>query len=228
MANYHSVSKGNGETTQWEDAQVKLGNYAPREKPPPPPEWAPAEDEERFLEQYRRERLEQLRASGRASDQQQGSGVSEVHFIRRDEFVKEVTEASNKAWVVVFLFKEGNEGCMLMSKCLEQLARKYYGTKFVKIVSTDCIAKYPDSLFPTLIVYRNGKPEKNINGMGSFGGKRISPESVAYELNKLGAVCSLGGEAEEASQVEVIKSAVDRLILERELEDMREEADLDN
>ena len=64
-----------------------------------------------------------------------------------------------------------------MSKCLEQLARKYYGTKFVKIVSTDCIAKYPDSLLPTLIVYRNGKPEKNINGMGSFGGKRISPES---------------------------------------------------
>ena len=162
-----------------------------------------------------------------------------------------------------------NEGCMLMSKCLEQLARKYYGTKFVKIVSTDCIAKYPDSLLPTLIVYRNGKPEKNINGMGSFGGKRISPESeceasaidrrharphgcydrpksaspdvilcpcvrafcfagVAYELNKLGAVCSLGGEDEEASQVEVIKSAVDRLILERELEDMREEADLDN
>ena len=39
---------------------------------------------------------------------------------------------------------------------------------------------------------------------------------------------ALGGEDEEASQVEVIKSAVDRLILERELEDMREEADLDN
>ena len=109
-------------------------SHSTYEKPPPPPEWAPAEDEgertkdaswldgkdedelsdleddlddERFLEQYRRERLEQLRASGRASDQQQGSGVSEVPFIRRDEFVKEVTEASNKAWVVVFLFKEG-------------------------------------------------------------------------------------------------------------------------
>ena len=73
-----------------------------------------------------------------------------------------------------------------MSKCLEQLARKYYGTKFVKIVSTDCIAKYPDSLLPTLIVYRNGKPEKNINGMGSFGGKRISPESECEQAREIG------------------------------------------
>lgn len=35
MADYHSVYKGpEGETTQWQDIQAKLGNYAPKAKPP--------------------------------------------------------------------------------------------------------------------------------------------------------------------------------------------------
>lgn len=34
MADYHSVYKGpEGETTQWQDIQAKLGNYVPKAKP---------------------------------------------------------------------------------------------------------------------------------------------------------------------------------------------------
>ncbi len=70
-----------------------------------------------------------------------------------------------------------HEGCELMSRCLAELSRKYVGTKFVKIISTDCIANYPDQLLPTLILYKDGKVQKTLEGLAKFGGKRVSPES---------------------------------------------------
>lgn len=79
MADYHTVYKGpEGETTQWDDIQRKLGNLPPKEpvwkpdayqpEPEAPPrdkEWVDGKNEEelsdledelgdeRFLEQYR-------------------------------------------------------------------------------------------------------------------------------------------------------------------------------
>jgi hypothetical protein len=64
-----------------------------------------------------------------------------------------------------------------MAECLEDLASKYPGTKFVKIISTDCIPNYPDSNLPTLLVYLNGAVKKNITGLASFGGKHATSES---------------------------------------------------
>jgi hypothetical protein len=41
----HTVYKGpEGETTEWEDLQVKLGNFAPRPKPPKAPAFTPRDD----------------------------------------------------------------------------------------------------------------------------------------------------------------------------------------
>lgn len=36
MADYHTVYQGTGETTEWDDLQVKFGN-----KEAPPPKWKP-------------------------------------------------------------------------------------------------------------------------------------------------------------------------------------------
>lgn len=42
MADYHTTYEGlEGQTTQWEDIQVKLGNMAPRPKPEKPAAWEP-------------------------------------------------------------------------------------------------------------------------------------------------------------------------------------------
>lgn len=44
----HTVYKGpEGETTQWEDIQVKLGNMAPRPKPWKPEAYTPEEEEQK-------------------------------------------------------------------------------------------------------------------------------------------------------------------------------------
>ena len=45
MADYHTVYKGpEGETTEWEDLQVKHGNLAPREPAWKPEAYAPGDD----------------------------------------------------------------------------------------------------------------------------------------------------------------------------------------
>ena len=60
--------------------------------------------------------------------------------------------------------------------CLEELASRYPGTKFVKIVSTDCIPNYPDCNLPTLLVYHHGAVKGTHVGLKSVG-RRCTPES---------------------------------------------------
>ena len=49
-------------------------------------------------------------------------------------------------------------------RSLDDLCKKYVGTKFVKIISTDCIPKYPDQLLPTLLLYKNKKVMTTLEG----------------------------------------------------------------
>lgn len=67
-------------------------------------------------------------------------------------------------------------------QCLEELATMYPATKFVKIISTDCIPNYPDCNLPTLLVYNNGAVKANYVGLPTFG-RRCTPEgTVRYIL----------------------------------------------
>lgn len=51
MAEYHTVYKGpEGETTQWEDIQIKLGNMAPKPKPWKPDAYKPEQEEQKDKE----------------------------------------------------------------------------------------------------------------------------------------------------------------------------------
>eukprot|EP00959_Pyramimonas_sp_CCMP1952_P169740 3546327-Pyramimonas_sp.AAC.2 len=65
--------------------------------------------------------------------------------------------------------------CRVLEECLEMLAPKHTSTKFVKIVSTECIPGYPDSNLPTLIVYRNTDVAHQFIGMQHFNGMRATP-----------------------------------------------------
>ncbi|KAK6913003.1 hypothetical protein RJ641_022604 [Dillenia turbinata] len=66
-------------------------------------------------------------------------------------------------YVVVLFYKEGFRyaECGLMLQCLEELATRHPATKFVKIISTDCIPNYLDRNLPTLLVYNNGAVKAN-------------------------------------------------------------------
>lgn len=233
MADYHFVYKDvEGASTQWDDIQRKLGNLP--EKPPPfkPPPFTPAPDDDlipkdkswidqkteeeleeidddldddRFLEEYRKKRLAEMREEAKVL--RFGSLVP----ISGSDFVREVSQAPSDVWVVVILYKEGIPECQLLMQCLEELATKYPRTKFVKIISTDCIPNYPDCNLPTVLVYNNGAVKANYVGSRSFG-RRCTPEGVALVLCQSDPVLNDGHSGDDTSRKAVIEGVRKRFI----------------
>ncbi|KAG5457253.1 MAG: thioredoxin-like protein [Olpidium bornovanus] len=75
-----------------------------------------------------------------------------VTEISEKDFVKEVTEASKDAPVVVHLYQSSIVACRILNERLSALAKKYRSTKFAKIVASKCIHGYPDHNCPTMLV----------------------------------------------------------------------------
>ncbi|KAL4420794.1 hypothetical protein ABPG75_010450 [Micractinium tetrahymenae] len=231
MTDYHTTYKGpEGETTKWDDIQVKLGNKAPKAPVWKPDAYEPeaerkkdaawvegkgaeeleeGEDDraftdDRFMAEYRRKRLEELR-QGAARPRFGG-----LEQIRQSEFVAEVTNAPAGVWVVCHLYKDSVQDCAILNQCLEEVAKTYPNTKFVKIVSTECIPGYPDQNLPTALLYRDTKCVQTMVGLRHFGGRSTSPELVAISLNRHGDVC--GDAADHEGQV---RGLIQRLLLQR-------------
>ncbi|CAM8924879.1 unnamed protein product [Rhodiola kirilowii] len=204
MADYHFVYKDvEGASTQWDDLQRKHGNLPPKAPVFKPPPFTPApdsvtkdkswidekteeeleeleddldlDDDDRFLEEYRKQRLLDMKEAAKVMK------FGSIMPISGSDFVREVSQAPPDVWVVVHLYKEGIPECQVLMESLEELAKRYPATKFVKIISTECIPNYPDRNLPTLLVYNAGNVKANYVGMHNFG-KRCTPEAVALVL----------------------------------------------
>ncbi|XP_040863615.1 phosducin-like protein 3 isoform X3 [Glycine max] len=197
MGDYHFVYKDlEGASTQWDDIQRKLGNLPPKAPAFKPPPFTPASDDQpkdktwidsktseeledlednldddRFLQEYRKKRLAEMQEAAKVLR------FGSVIPISGSDFVREVSQAPSDVWVVVILYKEGIPECGLLMQSIEELALRYPSTKFVKIISTDCIPNYPDRNLPTLLVYNNGAVKGNYVGLHSFG-RRCTPEDL--------------------------------------------------
>lgn len=73
-----------------------------------------------------------------------------------------------------------HEGCAILSDCFTQLSQRHPRTRFVKIVSTDCIPDFPDAKLPTVLLYHEGKCCKSFAGLTLWGGKRAAPECAHH------------------------------------------------
>uniref|UniRef100_A0A7N0UA37 Phosducin domain-containing protein n=1 Tax=Kalanchoe fedtschenkoi TaxID=63787 RepID=A0A7N0UA37_KALFE len=233
MANYHFVYKDvEGASTQWDDIQRKLGNLPPKPPAYKPTPFTPAPesvtkdgtwiddkteeeleeleddldlDDDRFLEEYRKQRLAEMREAAKVMK------FGYVMPISGSDFVRQVSEAPPDVWVVVHLYKEGIPECGVLMESLEELAKRYPATKFVKIISTECIPNYPDCNLPTLLVYNAGNVKANYVGMHNFG-KRCAPEAVALVLCQSDPVLNDGHSRDDTSRKTVIEGEQRRLI----------------
>ncbi|KAM7481038.1 hypothetical protein LguiB_005621 [Lonicera macranthoides] len=241
MGDYHFVYKDvDGASTQWDDIQRKLGNLPPKPPAFKPPPFTPAEDQDskpkdkawingkteeeledleddenldddRFLEEYRKKRLVEMREAVKVAR------FGSVIPISGSDFVREVSQAPTDVWVVVLLYKDGYPECGVLLQCLEELATKYPSTKFVKIISTDCIPNYPDRNLPTLLVYNNGAVKANYVGLHNFG-RRCTSEGVALVLCASDPVLN-DGQSEGAASREAVLQGVKKRFIEKVVTD---------
>lgn len=247
MADYHAVYKGpEGQTTQWDDIQRKMGNLPPKEPVKKAEPWTPEReegkgkewvdkkavdeleemdddfDDDRFLEQYRQERIAQLKAA------QKQARFGTMEHISRGDFVQQVTNAGEDVYVVVHLYKDKVAHSALLGECLTELAKKHPQTKFVKIISTECIPNYPDKNLPTVLIYKDTKCLQHLIGLGPFGGPRTTPEQVAISLNRFGPLCRQEGEEDTPLSMQDIRELIKSLLLqhsEQANEKQEDEAD---
>ncbi|PCH38588.1 thioredoxin-like protein [Wolfiporia cocos MD-104 SS10] len=188
------------EDTEFNDALRKHGILPPKEpeprtpSPPPPPaleetledltldelrelgEDAKDDETERAIEAFRRQRMAELRRQERAR-------FGRVYPIGRDDYTREVTEASkvnpdgnpegHGTGVVCFLYKDGIPRSDRTFEHIHTLAQRYPDSKFVSIVGDKCIPDLPDSRIPMLIIYRKGQILNQIVAWGADRERRL-------------------------------------------------------
>lgn len=77
--------------------------------------------------------------------------LPQVYPLTKPEFLKEVTEASKDGqYVCVLLFQDSVVESRVVEELFSLLARKFPSTKFMKIISTQCIENFPDRCAPVL------------------------------------------------------------------------------
>jgi thioredoxin-like negative regulator of GroEL len=56
--------------------------------------------------------------------------------INREDYIEEVTKASNEVFVVLHMYQDYIEECVLINQLLNEIAKEKPTVKFVKIVAT--------------------------------------------------------------------------------------------
>jgi len=140
------------------------------------------EEDERMFEEYRRQRIAELKTA------QQLARYGDVREISKDEYVAEVNKAGEGVWVILLVYKPSIPMCKILEQHIAQLARKFPATKFLKSVSSVCIPNYPDRNLPTIFVYLDGDMKKQFIGPESLGGVKITCDELEWVLSEVGAV----------------------------------------
>ncbi|XP_053483822.1 phosducin-like protein 3 [Ictalurus furcatus] len=141
-----------------------------------------SEEDEIAIEMYRQKRLAEWKAK------QLKNVFGELNEISGQDYVQEVTKAGASIWVVLHLYKPGIPLCTLINQHLSSLARKFPDTKFLKSISTTCIANYPDRNLPTIFVYHEGEMKAQFIGPLVFGGMNLTCDELEWRLAESGAV----------------------------------------
>ncbi|XP_064597361.1 phosducin-like protein 3 [Liolophura sinensis] len=160
------------------------------------------EDDERMFEEYRRQRLLEMKVN------QLKARYGDVVEISKADYVQEVNKAGEGVWVVIHVYKDSIPLCKLINQHFTNLARKFPQTKFLKSVSSVCIPNYPDKNLPTIFVYFEGDLKKQWVGPQEFGGMNLTQDQLEWMLAKAGAMTTELEEPPKREINDVMNSAI--------------------
>eukprot|EP00127_Corallochytrium_limacisporum_P004714 Clim_evm68s172 gene=Clim_evmTU68s172 len=139
-------------------------------------------DDEREFEKYRQQRLAELK------EKQARAKFGSLREISKPDYVKEVNQAGPGVWVVLFLYQPAHTQCKLLTQHLRRLAARFPATKFLQIVSTNCVESWPDRNLPAMFIYHEGQMKQQIVGLETMGGNDTTERDVEWCLKQVGAV----------------------------------------
>lgn len=141
------------------------------------------EEDDAFLQQYRQKRLAEL------STIQQTSLFNQVYPLQKVDYAREVTDASNSAFVLVNLTSQGaNVESRVLTELWRQLAAKFGDIKFCEIRADMCIEGYPEKNTPTILVYKDTEIKRQLITLRELNGPRTKIEDLEQLLIEIGAL----------------------------------------
>ncbi len=138
--------------------------------------------DDNFLELYRQQRIDQLRQS------QVLNRFGDVLNISKDQWVREVTDASKTCWVIAHLYSDSKIECALMDEALVVIANKFKYLKICRIKSTSAVENWPDANLPTLFMYNEGELKHQSLTLNRLYGKTMKPNDLEWYLVSLKVV----------------------------------------
>jgi len=141
----------------YDNAQDMMDGYDPMEKKNDE-EIDDLEDDldDEFMRNWRAQRM------GQVIEDKENPKFGFVKEISKAEYKSEMNGAPKGVFVCLMLYQSYIEPCQLMEGVLETACKKYEHIKFMKGIATKVVEKYNDILCPTLIVYKDGKPFKQL------------------------------------------------------------------
>ncbi|KAF1983877.1 phosducin family protein [Aulographum hederae CBS 113979] len=142
------------------------------------------EEDEEFLEQYRKKRLAEL------NNISSSSVFNQVYHLQKPDYSRDVTDASNNAYVLVLLTssQDLNGESRLLVELWRDLARKFGDVKFCQIRANMCIEGYPDRNTPTVLIYHKGDIKKQIVTLRDLAASHTTQKDIVRVLVEVGAI----------------------------------------
>ncbi|KAK3172566.1 hypothetical protein OEA41_005890 [Lepraria neglecta] len=142
------------------------------------------EEDEAFLEKYHNQRMAELSTIATASV------FNQVYPLQKPDYSKDVTEASDKAFVLVHLTSSlgTNIESRLLTELWREMARKFGDIKFCEIRADMCIEGYPERNTPTILIYRDGDIKKQVVTLRELNGQDTTIRDVQNLLVGVGAL----------------------------------------
>lgn len=139
-------------------------------------------DDDLFLDEYRQKRIQEIKAMTTGHNDNHPYG--QVMLISRQDWTRQVNDASQTTWVVVSLTCSDTDrtGCMDMT--MQQLAAKFDTIKFVIIPYHHAIANWPEEHLPTLFLYRYGTMQHQLVSLPTT----MSDDELEWKLAQLGVL----------------------------------------
>ncbi|KAK9827413.1 hypothetical protein WJX74_000424 [Apatococcus lobatus] len=141
------------------------------------------------LERLHSERIAALQKEAEKRVVLERKGHGEYQELHEGEFIEAVTNADK---CVCHFFHRDFERCKLLDKHLQILARKHFGTRFIKLSAPDApffTIKLQVKVLPTLIMFAKGVAVERTVGFDDFGGKDdFTIAAVESKLRQAGMV----------------------------------------
>mmetsp|Transcript_39730 Transcript_39730/g.124082 ORF Transcript_39730/g.124082 Transcript_39730/m.124082 type:complete len:385 (-) Transcript_39730:46-1200(-) len=139
------------------------------------------DDDDDFLESYRAQRMQQMRAAAMVPT------FGDISEITGDEYVDAVDKVDPRVFVVVHLYEPYIHLCQRMNRTLEVLARRHPTVKFLRMRADHCRqvtgTAFDAIALPTLIIYKGGKTVNTVVRVQDEVGEELGVDEVEWLLS---------------------------------------------